>query len=98
MSLKLLLLIELQRKYNISFKQMSTDTVAVTIGKWSELKPFVMQILDDAKDTNYVKLLEMDETSSTIIIQYDEQFFVKESGWKIWIDKYEKQLQSYVYR
>lgn len=97
MSLKLLLLLELQRKYNISFKQMSANTVAVTIGKWDQLKPFMMHIIDDAKETDYVKLLAIDEASSTITIQYDEHFFVKESGWKIWMDKYEKQLHTYVY-
>lgn len=97
LSIKLMLLLELQRKFNISFQNLGENTIEITIGKWDDVMPFLTEVLSDPSNQDKIKIMQIDERTKTIIIQYDEQFFIHEHGWKLWLEKYEGQLQTYVY-
>lgn len=97
LSIKLFLLLELQRKFHITFKKLGENILEITIGKWDEAMHFITEVLDNPHNQDKIDIIQIDERTGTITVQYDEQFFIHERGWKIWLEKYERQLQTYVY-
>lgn len=89
-------LLLIQSKFSIQIKRLQANEMKITIGKWEEIESFIDIILHDAQADPTIDIIEVDKENKYILFRFDEDFYVKQSGWRRLLSKYEEEIYTYM--